>query len=72
MMIYDKNALKDKNIFFFDTGEVPELIEVSERGIRIVGPKGEVIIPKDSLRGKAILDRLVIGKESEISQEIYL
>jgi len=51
MMTYDKNTLKDRNIFFLETGEVPELIEVSERDIRIVGPKGEIIIPTGFFKG---------------------
>jgi copper chaperone len=31
-----------------------------------------VVLPKDSLKTKATLDRLGIGRESEFSQEIYL
>jgi hypothetical protein len=38
----------------------------------VVGSSREVVMPKDSLRAKAILDRLKIGRESEFSQEIYL
>jgi hypothetical protein len=57
---------------FYDTREVPIRIEVSDREIKVIGSSREVVLPKDSLRAKAILDRLRIGRESEFSQEIYL
>jgi hypothetical protein len=72
MMVFEREQLKDKNILFFDTKEVPLRIEVSDREIKVVGGSREVVLPKDSLRAKAILDRLGIGRESEFSQEIYL
>jgi hypothetical protein len=72
MMVFEREQLKDKNILFSDTREVPLRIEVSDREIKVVGSSKEVILPKDSLRAKAILDRLRIGRESEFSQEIYL
>jgi hypothetical protein len=72
MMVFEREQLKDKNILFFDTKEVPLRIEVSDREIKVVGGRREVVLPKDSLRAKAILDRLGIGRESEFSQEIYL
>jgi hypothetical protein len=72
MMVFEREQLKDKNIFFSNTGEVPLRIEVSDREIKVVGSSREVVLPKDSLRAKAILDRLKIGRESEFSQEIYL
>jgi hypothetical protein len=72
MMVFEREQLKDKNIFFSDTGEVPLRIEVSDREVKVVGSSREVVLPKDSLRAKAILDRLRIGRESEFSQEIYL
>jgi hypothetical protein len=72
MMVFEREQLKDKNILFFDTKEVPLRIEVSDREIKVVGSSREVVLPKDSLRAKAILDRLGIGRESEFSQEIYL
>jgi hypothetical protein len=72
MMVFEREQLKDKNILFSDTREVPLRIEVSDREIRVVGSSREVVLPKDSLRAKAILDRLGIGRESEFSQEIYL
>ena len=72
MMVFEREQLKDKNIFFSDTREVTLRIEVSDREINIVGSSREVVLPKDSLRAKAILDRLKIGRESEFSQEIYL
>jgi len=71
-MVFEREQLKDKNILFSDTREVPLRIEVSDREIRVVGSSREVVLPKDSLRAKAILDRLGIGRESEFSQEIYL
>ena len=72
MMVFEREQLKDKNILFFDTKDVPLRIEVSDREIKVVGGSREVVLPKDSLRAKAILDRLGIGRESEFSQEIYL
>jgi hypothetical protein len=72
MMVFEREQLKDKNILFYDTREVPLRIEVSDREIKVVGSSREVVLPKDSLRAKAILDRLRIGRESEFSQEIYL
>ncbi len=72
MMVFEREQLKDKNILFSDTREVPLRIEVSDREIKVIGSSKEVVLPKDSLRAKAILDRLGIGRESEFSQEIYL
>lgn len=72
MVVFEREQLKDKNILFSDTREVPLRIEVSDREIKVVGSSSEVILPKDSLRAKAILDRLRIGRESEFSQEIHL
>jgi hypothetical protein len=72
MVVFEREQLKDKNILFYDTREVPLRIEVSDREIKVVGSSREVVLPKDSLRAKAILDRLKIGRESEFSQEIYL
>ncbi len=72
MMVFEREQLKDKNILFSDTREVPLRIEVSDREIKVIGSSREVVLPKDSLRAKAILDRLGIGRESEFSQEIYL
>lgn len=71
-MVFEREQLKDKNILFSDTREVPLRIEVSDREIKVIGSSREVVLPKDSLRAKAILDRLRIGRESEFSQEIYL
>jgi hypothetical protein len=72
MVVFEREQLKDKNILFSDTREVPLRIEISDREIKVVGSSREVVLPKDSLRAKAILDRLNIGRESEFSQEIYL
>jgi hypothetical protein len=72
MVVFEREQLKDKNILFSDTREVPLRIEVSDREIKVIGSSREVVLPKDSLRAKAILDRLRIGRESEFSQEIYL
>jgi hypothetical protein len=72
MVVFEREQLKDKNILFYDTREVPLRIEVSDREIKVIGSSREVVLPKDSLRAKAILDRLKIGRESEFSQEIYL
>ncbi len=71
-MVFEREQLKDKNILFYNTREVPLRIEVSDREIKVIGSSKEVVLPKDSLRAKAILDRLRIGRESEFSQEIYL
>jgi hypothetical protein len=72
MVVFEREQLKDKNILFYDTREVPLRIEISDREIKVIGSSREVVLPKDSLRAKAILDRLGIGRESEFSQEIYL
>jgi hypothetical protein len=72
MVVFEREQLKDKNILFYDTREVPLRIEVSDREIKVIGSSRGVVLPKDSLRAKAILDRLGIGRESEFSQEIYL
>ena len=72
MMVFEREQLKDKNILFSDTKEMPLRIEVSDREIKVVGSSREVVLPRESLRAKAILDRLGIGRESEFSQEIYL
>jgi hypothetical protein len=72
MVVFEREQLKDKNILFYNTREVPLRIEVSDREIKVIGSSREVVLPKDSLRAKAILDRLKIGRESEFSQEIYL
>ena len=72
MMVFEREQPKDKNILFYDTREVPLRIEISDREIKVIGSSREVVLPKDSLRAKAILDRLRIGRESEFSQEIYL
>jgi hypothetical protein len=72
MVVFEREQLKDKNILFSDTKEMPLRIEVSDREIKVIGSSREVVLPKDSLRAKAILDRLKIGRESEFSQEIYL
>ena len=72
MVAFEREQLKDKNILFYDTREVPLRIEVSDREIKVIGSSRGVVLPKDSLRAKAILDRLKIGRESEFSQEIYL
>jgi hypothetical protein len=72
MAVFEREQFKDKNILFSDTREVPLRIEVSDREIKVIGSSREVVLPKDSLRAKAILDRLGIGRESEFSQEIYL
>jgi hypothetical protein len=61
MMVFEREQFK-----------VPLRIEVSDREIKVIGSSREVVLPKDSLRAKAILDRLRIGRESEFSQEIYL
>jgi hypothetical protein len=72
MAVFEREQFKDKNILFSDTREVPLRIEVSDREIKVIGSSREVVLPKDSLRAKAILDRFGIGRESEFSQEIYL
>jgi hypothetical protein len=72
MVVFEREQLKDKNILFSDTREVPLRIEVSDREIKVIGSSREMILPRESLRAKAILDRLRIGRESEFSQEIYL
>jgi hypothetical protein len=72
MMVFKREQLKDKNIFFSNTREVPFRIEVSDREIKVKGSSRKVVLSKDSLRAKAILDSLRIGQESRFLQEIYL
>ncbi|NAZ06729.1 MAG: hypothetical protein GU344_02040 [Thermocrinis sp.] len=72
MMVFEREQPKDKNIFFSNTRGVPLRIEVSDREIKVIDSNREVVLPKDFLNPKAILDRLGIGREGEFSQEIYL
>ena len=36
-MIIHEEALKDKEIFFFDNKEIPKYIEISDKEIKVVG-----------------------------------
>jgi hypothetical protein len=42
MVVFEREQLKDKNIFFSDTREVPLRIEVSDREIKVIGSSKEV------------------------------
>ena len=42
-MVFEREQLKDKNIFFSDTREVPLRIEVSDREIKVDKRDGGVI-----------------------------
>jgi hypothetical protein len=39
MMVFEREQLKDKNIFFSNTRGVPLRIEVSDREIKVIGSK---------------------------------
>jgi hypothetical protein len=52
MMVFEREQLKDKNILFYDTREVPLRIEVSDREIKVVGSSREVVTAKGLPEGK--------------------
>ena len=71
MKVYVKEDLAYKNIILSEEGKPPEKIEVDEESIRVFASSGKVIeIPINTLRGKALLDRL--NYQGELTQEIYI
>lgn len=71
MKVYVKEDLAYKNIILSEEGKPPEKIEVDEKSIRVFASSGKVFeIPINTLRGKALLDRL--NYQGELTQEIYI
>lgn len=68
--VFTKEELKDKNIYLQGSKETPDAIELLED--RIVVRKGDEVfeIPSNTLRAKALIDRL--NYKGEHTQEIYI
>ncbi len=67
--IFNKEDLKNKAILT-KSGDLPEKIEIDDNSIKIYKPDGVEEIPANSMRGKAIKDRLEFS--GELTQEIYV
>ncbi len=67
--VFDREELRKKAILT-QSGEVPERIEVVGGVIRVYKKDGVLEIPIDTMRGKALLDRLEFS--GELTQQIYL
>ncbi|MCS6957007.1 MAG: pantothenate kinase [Aquificaceae bacterium] len=71
MKVYVKEDLSYKNIILSEEGKPPEKIEIDGENIRVFASSGKVFeIPLNTLRGKALLDRL--HYQGELTQEIYI
>lgn len=68
--VYTKEELVRKNIYMQGSKEIPDSIEVDEKLIVVKKGHHSLEIPVNSMRGKAILDRL--SYKGELTQEIYL
>lgn len=68
--VYPKEELRYKNIYIYGTKEAPDSIELKEGYILVKKGTESIEIPINSMRGKAILDRL--SYDGELVQEIYL
>ncbi|MFN3813751.1 MAG: pantothenate kinase [Aquificaceae bacterium] len=68
--VYAKEELKCKNIYMHGTKESPDSIELKEDRILVKKDTKSIEIPINSMRGKALLDRLYY--DGELVQEIYL
>jgi hypothetical protein len=66
--VYTKEELVRKNIYI--QSEIPDSIEVDEQLIVVKRGHQSLEIPVNSMRGKALLDRL--SYKGELTQEIYL
>ncbi|MEN3028140.1 MAG: pantothenate kinase [Aquificaceae bacterium] len=70
MKVYNKEELFYKNILLAEEGVPPERIEVEDEVIRIYSQNRVLEFSSNTLRGKALLDRL--NYEGELTQEIYI
>jgi len=68
--VYTKEELVRKNIYIQSSKEIPDSIEVDEQLIVVKRGHQSLEIPVNSMRGKALLDRL--SYKGELTQEIYL
>ncbi len=68
--VFAKEELKDKNIYIQGSKTPPDAIEVLED--KVIVKKGDELfeIPINTLRAKALLDRL--SYKGELTQEIYI
>ncbi|MCS7196032.1 MAG: pantothenate kinase [Aquificaceae bacterium] len=70
MKVYDKEKLFHKNIFLAEKGVPPEKIELEGEVIKVYSQNKVFELSSNTLRGKALLDRL--NYEGELTQEIYI
>jgi hypothetical protein len=70
MRVFDKEELRRKNILLHKSGQAPEKLELYGDMIKIHTGKEIYEIPLNTLRAKAILDRL--NYDGELTQEIYI
>jgi len=70
MRTYFKEELKERNIILARSGDAPEKIEIYQDEIKVYAKDEVYHIPVESLRGKAIMDRL--NYKGELTQEIYI
>lgn len=70
MKVYNKEELFYKNILLAEEGVPPERIEVEDEVIRVYSQNRALEFSSNTLRGKALLDRL--NYEGELTQEIYI
>ncbi|MDW8032368.1 MAG: pantothenate kinase [Aquificaceae bacterium] len=70
MKVYDKEKLFYKNIFLAEKGVPPEKIELEGEVIKVYSQNKVFELSSNTLRGKALLDRL--NYEGELTQEIYI
>ncbi|MCX7989378.1 MAG: pantothenate kinase [Aquificaceae bacterium] len=70
MKVYDKEKLFYKNILLAERGVPPEKIELEGEVIKVYSQNKVFELSSNTLRGKALLDRL--NYEGELTQEIYI
>ncbi|WP_340695111.1 pantothenate kinase [Hydrogenobacter thermophilus] len=68
--LYTREDLFRKNIYIHGSNDVPDSIEITDKAIIVKRGSQSIEIPLNSMRGKAILDRL--SYDGELVQEIYL
>ncbi|RMH81097.1 MAG: pantothenate kinase [Acidobacteria bacterium] len=70
MQVYNSETLANKNVLLSKDRRPPDKLEVLEDRI-VVYSRDEILeIPINSMRAKALLDRLSYG--GELTQEIYI
>ena len=67
--VFNKEELAKKSILTLG-GEAPEKMEILEDRIRVYKKSNVEEIPLNTMRGKALLDRLEYS--GELTQEIYV